>query len=98
MTTDSPAFLFFILFCFLVSPTDKEGKEREKEKQQHQQQQAQLAVPRLSVSADEKIDKAKLAQTEVSPSRPFNKNCERNFSAWDRHALLAHPLATWTWW
>ena len=72
--------MFFL--CCPVSPPDKEGKEREKEKQQ--QQQAQLAVPRLGVSADEKIDKAKLAQTEVSPSSVLSvPTGRRNSSAWN---------------
>lgn len=40
--------------------TDKEGKDKEKDKN------AALAVPRLSVCADaQKVDRAKLAQTEV---------------------------------
>lgn len=40
--------------------TDKEAKDKEKEKN------AALAVPRLSVCADaQKVDRAKLAQTEV---------------------------------
>jgi hypothetical protein len=58
--------------------TDKEGKDKEKDKN------AALAVPRLSVCADaQKVDRAKLAQTEVSQ---FTKNiyfiylCEIEFS------------------
>ncbi|XP_037039105.1 uncharacterized protein LOC119076446 isoform X4 [Bradysia coprophila] len=43
--------------------SNKEGKDRDKEKQQS----GQLAVPRLSVCADaQKVDRAKLAQTEFS--------------------------------
>lgn len=41
--------------------SDKDAKDKEKEKN------AALAVPRLSVCADaQKVDRAKLAQTEVS--------------------------------
>lgn len=40
--------------------TDKDGKDKDKDKN------AALAVPRLSVCADaQKVDRAKLAQTEV---------------------------------
>lgn len=46
---------------FLFEIADKESKDKEKEKN------AALAVPRLSVCADaQKVDRAKLAQTEVS--------------------------------
>ncbi|KAE8743030.1 hypothetical protein FOCC_FOCC011353 [Frankliniella occidentalis] len=45
--------------------SNKESKDRDKHQQHHQQSQS-LAVPRLSVSADEKIDRAKLAQTEFN--------------------------------
>lgn len=52
-------FLWFIVnFQFKI--LDKEAKEKEKAAQQ-------LAVPRLSVCADaQKVDRAKLAQTEVN--------------------------------
>lgn len=44
--------------------TDKEGKDKDKDKN------AALAVPRLSVCADaQKVDRAKLAQTEVNTSK-----------------------------
>lgn len=43
--------------------SDKEGKDKDKDKGQI----PQLAVPRLSVCADaQKVDRAKLAQTEVT--------------------------------
>lgn len=45
------------MFIFI----DKEAKDKEKDKN------AALAVPRLSVCADaQKVDRAKLAQTEVN--------------------------------
>ena len=44
----------------ILEISDKEAKEKEKAAQQ-------LAVPRLSVCADaQKVDRAKLAQTEVN--------------------------------
>lgn len=47
---------------------DKEGKDKEKEKN------AALAVPRLSVCADaQKVDRAKLAQTEVRLSQNIQR-------------------------
>lgn len=45
---------------WILSFTDKEAKDKDKAAQS-------LAVPRLSVCADaQKVDRAKLAQTEVS--------------------------------
>lgn len=44
----------------IISISDKEGKDKDKDKN------TALAVPRLSVCADaQKVDRAKLAQTEV---------------------------------
>lgn len=44
----------------IISFLDKEGKDKDKDKN------TALAVPRLSVCADaQKVDRAKLAQTEV---------------------------------
>lgn len=51
--------MYLILFF-----ADKDGKDKEKDKN------AALAVPRLSVCADaQKVDRAKLAQTEVITTR-----------------------------
>lgn len=48
------------MFQISIIFIDKEAKEKEKAAQQ-------LAVPRLSVCADaQKVDRAKLAQTEVN--------------------------------
>lgn len=50
--------LTFLTYYFVL---DKEGKDKDKDKN------AALAVPRLSVCADaQKVDRAKLAQTEVN--------------------------------
>lgn len=50
-----------------LSFTDKEAKDKDKAAQQ-------LAVPRLSVCADaQKVDRAKLAQTEVSETPTINR-------------------------
>lgn len=52
--------MFFTIDLFAF--TDKDGKQNDKDKQS-----GQLAVPRLSVCADaQKVDRAKLAQTEFS--------------------------------
>lgn len=62
-----------------LSFTDKEAKDKDKAAQS-------LAVPRLSVCADaQKVDRAKLAQTEVSQSTidqcfsALRKNDEKEF-------------------
>jgi len=68
--------------------TDKEAKDKDKAAQS-------LAVPRLSVCADaQKVDRAKLAQTEVS-KMPTNDAClgteendERGFFESSRYAKL----------
>lgn len=50
--------------------SDKEGKDKDKDKPGA----SQLAVPRLSVCADvQKVDRAKLAQVEVSLKHIFFK-------------------------
>lgn len=55
-----------VINFFFICIADKEGKDKEKEKN------AALAVPRLSVCADaQKVDRAKLAQTEVNFHKPL---------------------------
>ena len=53
--------MYFIFKLGNLTFSDKEMKEKEKAAQS-------LALPRLSVCADvQKVDRAKLAQTEVQP-------------------------------